>query len=337
MNLKLIIAIMLVAVMATPAMATVVIPHGTTRADGDSFTLAVSGNNRNYDNTFLNRFARYYDLDLTNAGVGGSKAGDALVKIYDEVPVPTPYNTHVINIGYNDIRNYWATTETINATATRISSIVAFLRTGAILKSTNESIVYSGAWYGGAPTHDIYSSMIKMTNTSGSTATIQTEGNLIQLGLLYYATPSAAFTVTVDNEVRYTRTAEDYQCVTNDAYCAAAIEIPTTSGTHEVVIQNTGGKFAIDWVGYGNREDTPVIVVNGYTTKLNASAPTAAANVIANQKLQETLSMFDEKVIYCGQEDFDVNINMAIGPGTDIVHPNNFGHALIFQSMRDAI
>lgn len=339
--MKVILICMLTMFLISGAMA--IIPSGSVRSDGDSFLLAVSGQNPDYNNTFIERFTKYYSLNLTNAGVGGSNSSMVLSYIYTQVSVPSPYDNHVINSGYADIKRRWQEEEVPNATANRIGAMVAFIRTNNIKKGTNSFMNYTGPWIRTVANYtDSYSLVVNSSRTTGDTMQATITGDMVSIGILNYPGRSPLINVSVDNEVTYIYGADNYgaiQCPTANKYCAAAIEVRMSPGTHDIVIQNVNGEqFAVDWFGYGNYEDVPFVIVNGVTKVPNYPTDRDIAVDRMNVALQRNLAVFDEKVVYVNQDSWDAEQLPLIGSrGVDITHPNNFGHALMFQNIRDTL
>lgn len=342
---KTLLFIMITIIMLSlPVSAVPSTPHGLTRADGDSFLLAVSGPNPQYDYTFIERFSDYYDLDLNNTGVGGTNTSYTLTLLYKDIVVPTPYDTHVINAGYSDIKRRWSEDGITNATAHRIGSMVAYLRLDNIRKPVNSLHLYSGSWTRTIANYtDSFSLVVNTSHAAGDTMTTTVDGDIVSIGILNYPGESPMINITVDNTVTYSYGVTNYgtnQCPLANTYCASAIEIPMdTDGTHDVVVENANGEtFAIDWVGSGHKDTAPVIVINGITKTPNYPDGCDEKVDEANVLIQRELSMFDDKVIYCSQDSFDAESYPYIGPvGHDITHPNNFGHMVMFQNMRISI
>lgn len=334
--------ILLIALLLIPAVSAIPL-SGSCRADGDSFLLAVSGQNPDLDNTFINRFARYYDLDLTNAGVGGSNSSQVLSYIYTGVTIPSGYDVHVLNAGYADIKRRWSEPAINNATANRIGAMVAFLRTNNIRKGTNSALYYTGPWIRTVANYtDSYSLVVNSSRTAGDTMRATITGDMVSIGILNYPNESALINISVDGEVRYVYGADDYgmtQCPAANKYCAAAIEVRMEPGTHEVLLENVNGeRFAVDWFGYGNTSDVPVVIVNGITKVPDYPEDYLVQLERTRVSMQRVLSGFDERVVYVSQDSWDPDVLPLIGTrGTDITHPNNYGHALMFQNIREAL
>jgi len=306
----------------------------TIRADGDSFL--TTNEDPVYSNfIFIDRVAQYYNLTLTNSGVGGTDTEDCITKIYGEVAVPSPYGAHALNIGINDTRLYYTYAGYQNTIANRISAMVAYLRLASIKTNTDASIAYTGSWSDDATlTHDNVNASVKKTTTTGDKATITFTGTAISIGgIVTNATPGT-LTFKLDTVLIYTFTPSN-PCHSAAVYCAKAFEFHGLADTpHSLVIENTdGGDFYLDWIGTP-AAIPPAIFVNGICKE-----PTSGSYLIyslnsqtasVNLQIQTTLAaFFDQRVIFCGMGDFDPDNYALIGS----THPTNMGHEWIAKSM----
>lgn len=311
-------------------------PTNTFRVDGDSFGLAFGDANSN--NIFPNRVARTMEVDLNNASVSGELAVVAWNKIKSDVSVPSIYNYHLLNVGFNDVRKYGNLPNFDQDLKNRITAIVAYLRLESIIDDNNTNIQYTGTW-NVASVPDSYGGFNMYTSVPGAYASYAFDGDKVSVGTFVLGTAGSVMEIKVDGVVKKTFS-NDYQ--TGNGYCSSAIEITGLgNGAHTLTItktDTTNGNMYIDWIGMPSN-NPPIIIYNGIT-KMKASeydlhSPnnkgSDKAIYTANKAIREGLAEFDEKVVYIDQSDYDPNEwSLTVSDG---VHPNNLGHEWIASNI----
>jgi len=310
----------------------------TSRLDADSFGHTGGSANKR----FGERITRFKKLIFTNASVGGQSATDAWIKIKTEVSVPSTFESHILNVGFNDVRLNGDKTNISISVAHQIQAIVAFLRLKNIKLCNDPSIVYSGVWDIVSTLPEKVSPSIKYTNVQGAYVEFSFVGNNITIGSFNLETVGAGGTleVKIDGVSKFTKTMDSEGAV---AYVTEPIIIENLSeGAHTCRITNSvsNGNQNIYFDYYGVQSETaPIIFVNGLTKMKTAqysiNSPYDKANdtIIntTNNKIREILSNFDERVIFIDLSNFDPNNYNLLD--TDNVHPNNLGHEWIASNI----
>lgn len=317
---------------------------GNIRVDGDSFGLYRYLNETREGNLFPERVARLKKFTLTNSSVNGSEANDVWHRINTGVSVPSQYNHHMINVGYNDVRHWGNLPSTNLDVKNKIVNIAAFLRLGSITDSADTAIMYTGTWASVLPVrpNDFYGTDARYTTTINDRANYYFMGNSVTIGLLGRSnTAGATVEIKVDGVVKQTINTAN-QCNSNSVYVNIAVELTNLgAGAHTLTITKTdasGSTLYIDWIGIPSL-DPPIIIVNGITKMITANyalnAPynngSDALMLAANKSIREGLSMFDERVIFIDQSDFDPNNYNVISK--DGSHPNDYGHEWIASNI----
>ena len=296
------------------------------RLDSDSFgVIGTTGK------LFIDRIARARDCMLTNKAVSSSTSVDVWIKLKDEIQVPTPYDIHVINIGLNDVRKWGDQMNYDYRLSHFINSIVAFLRLKELHITTDASISYNGVWQSYALPESF--STNRFTNIQGNFLEFNFEGDNLTIGT-YSSVNSGTMRVTIDGVIKL-----EINLASGHPTLYSIIPLcfeNLGSGMHTCKIEkidaDTNRVVHFEYWGT-KKEKPPICIVNGIM-KMKTNAYTfyppnwdKASDILinkANNTIRESLSMFDERVVYINQEDFNPNnYNLT---GSDEVHPNDYGH-----------
>lgn len=311
------------------------------RLDCDSFGLLDAPAGK----LFIDLISKSKGYDLTNAAVSGKTLFDAWKKITSEITLPSPYDIHFINLGFNDVRR-WGDVEGIAPdVAARMVQLVKYLRLKNIVKHNDESIVYSGTWL---ESHNIDGSILgdtKYTGDQSSSATFNFTGSNLSIGTfaLKEVNTNGTIEITIDGTVVKTITMSRWEG--RGEYGATVLEVTGLSDSaHTCVfkkIDASANNIYFDWYGVPS-DNPPTVIINGITKMLSASYADPAftpfihgsASAIAdtNKVVRSNLAWnFDEKVIFIDQSDYDPDNNYLVS--ADSIHPNDFGHSWIADNV----
>lgn len=309
------------------------------RLDADSF--GVSGGNDG--KRFYDRVVKTKKIALNNSSISGQTAWESWNKMMNEILIPSEYDVHLLNLGFNDARSMGNEVNYDNHIRHTIETICAYLRLENIFDHTDPSITYSGTWseslidqaYGGAT---------KYTSEQGAFAEFQFNGDKLYIGSFNLAASNTGgnLEVSIDGIVKFSKVLDGEAVSTKNYVMMPLLFENLGDGVHTCRITNTlsdGTKnIYFDWYGLPS-ENPPIILVNGLTKmktdqySLHSPFNNGSDAVIENTNIaiREGLSMFDEKVIFINQSDYDPNnVNLV---DTDGVHPNNFGHEWIASNI----
>lgn len=302
------------------------------RFDSDSF-----GQMSASDGTlFIDVVSKIKGYELTNCAVGAQKLEDGWIKIKDEIKVPTTYDVHLINLGFNDIRYYGNTDNAVNDIVLRMKQIMTYLRLDSIKNSLDTAVQYSGTWNNVMFSESI-GTTVNYTDKYNSSLKFSFSGNALSIGS-YINNESDAGTIEIkiDDKIQYIKKLPNN--AGSKGHTVYPINITNLSnGKHTCTITKVDkgkGKIYFDWYGVPS-DNPPLIIINGIT-KMKTSAylmydPYNNGKDMyvnqANQKINKAVSEFDDKVMFVSQYNFDPNKNDLIR--ADQVHPNNLGHAWI--------
>lgn len=307
------------------------------RCDGDSFGTAIGAIDP--ENIFIKRVAKDKGLVLTNAHVAGRKTIDVWNDIKANVPIPSPYKYHMLNVGFNDVRQYGATNYFEKEIAHRLKAIIAFLRSKTLYDDNNTHITYHGTWETNKVSES-YGGSNHSTATPNSYAEFVFTGDKIAVGTFVLNAVGSDMTIAVDGVVKKIFTNGNQA---GNPYGVTAIELTGLgSGNHTLRITKTDtgtDPLLIDWIGIPS-DNPPVVIVNGLTIMKAASYSlyppynngSDASIALANKTIKEYLVEFDKKVIFVDQSDYDLN-NYNLTLSSDNVHPNDFGHEWLARNI----
>ena len=322
----------------------------TIRGDGDSFIDSAPNYVTDYPtNIFTQRVADYYGLTPTYAGVGGSEVVACWNKIKSEITPPTTYDMHIINSGFNDMRQFGNISGLDKDIANHLRAIIAYLRLASIVTNSNASVVYSSGWTTTTLT-DSYSSTVHQTATVGSYAEYTFTGTAVSVGFQiladHYNPGVMKFSIdgvmvktnVPSNECKYPAT---------NHYTSSAVELSGLSdATHALRITKTDATsnvIYLDWIGIPAAHP-PIIIINEITKMRTdmyaADSPfnqgSDAAVLAVNTELESAIGEYPKEVVYVDLSSYDPNTSTLVETFTS-VHPNDAGNLLIATQMIDAI
>ncbi|KOP64355.1 hypothetical protein AMS62_03095 [Bacillus sp. FJAT-18019] len=305
------------------------------RLDSDSFGMT----GFRPGNCFVDRVAKVKNLEVTNQAVSGLRIRELWTKLLNEVPVPSPYDYHLINIGFNDVIFYGDKPGFASGLSCDIKSIVGYLRLGQITNSNDTALTYTGAWNTVSVPEDLYGGEMKSTGEVGAYVEYEFSSSKLTIGTLINPSYGGKITISVDG---FWQADVDLKKGTGNpkGYSNLAIELSDMwPGTHTLRITHSGEpgtSVFIDYIGIP-KDKPPVIIVNGITKMRTEKYADYNVNVneettfIANEAIRSALSEFDANVIFVDQSNYDPNIHGVTT--SDLVHANDYGHEWIASNI----
>lgn len=308
------------------------------RLDCDSFgTVGTTGK------LFCDKLANEKSYILTNSSVGSQRLYDAWSKIKNEVPVPSPFDIHFLNLGFNDVRLWGGSSNLYIDMQIRLIRLLQYLRLQTIKSNTDVTVTYNGTWQVFSPVPESLTGTSKYTTEKNASVSFSFFGNKVSIGTFKVAAPSNVGTIQIkiDNVVHDTLNLAQWEG--RDGSGMYVIELSGLSDSqHTCTVtktDNTTNQVFFDWWGIPS-DNPPLIIVNGLTKmKTESYAESAPYNkgndtymLAASNYLRMTCAnYFKDKVIYVDQSDFDPNNYDLVA--ADGVHPNDFGHSWISDNI----
>lgn len=304
------------------------------RIDGDSFCTIGDGKS---GRLFWERVSKAKSLTPTNAGVGGAAIIDVWNLISRELTIPSPYDIHLVNVGFNDMRSHGDNPLCAKDAATRLRGVGGFLRLQSAKTSDDPSITYIGNWQTTStpsePGGEFYSPSVKYTSSQGDYVETDFEGDGFTLGTFFLSDIGATMELKVDGvviEIVHTGS----QALVD--YSPTALEFsgfgPGVHTLRVTKISNDDQNIFVDYIGVP-RADPPTVYFNGvtkmkddmysqYAPDWNKGSDSVVESM--NKEVRKALSNFDSRIVFVDQSDFDPDYNDLLL--SDNVHPNALGH-----------
>ena len=313
------------------------------RLDGDSFGRGGYGEEKK----FVDIVAEAYDLKVDNKAVSSSIINDGWKRMLNDpsymLEVPSSYDYHLINLGFNDMRKYGNDPLAAAEVANRLQAMISYMRLGSIMDQDDATITYTGSWTTNPNKDDMYGGGCTYTGAPGDSLTTTFTGGTLTIGTFGLETNGGTMEILVDGTS--VRTVDlTAQCTAG--YAPMAIELSGLGdGRHTLTIRKAddtqGAYIYLDYIGQRS-DDVPTILVNGITRMKEESYHafpgwnngSDEAVTACNEAIERMITEnFDETVLFVDQSDYDPNQLV----GGDGVHPSTEGHQWIAQNIIDCL
>lgn len=313
------------------------------RVDGDSFAEGGYGEAK----TLSVLTAEEIGADLTNKAQGGWMINDSWQSMVNTgerfLEVPSPYDVHLINLGYNDVRKNGNKPNFAEETAHRMKAMIAYISLGDMRDENDAGITWTGSWSLVSFGADAQGRNLKCTGTPGSSAGFEIDGDTFILGTFVLAKDAGTLKIEVDGKTKF----EEAMQAGDSGYTPTAVILRGLGeGIHKVVVSKSdaaGGLIYIDYIGT-EAENPPRVLVDSITYMredqygtfpdwMNGSKEAADKT---NKALEEMIKEnFGSNVELVNQSSFDPNVLDNI-LSDDLVHPNTEGHKIMADNIISA-
>lgn len=314
--------------------ATVMTAFGNSIGANTSATVPDSGYNP--------RTSRYVNLPLTNYSVSGTKAYDIVGSNMININ-PGHFSFTVMEGGINDLRSF-SSANVFNAISNAFNAAIINQYLASYVSGSDASITRTGSWttnYNFSVAGFGKTTTAAYTSTAGGIASTTVTGTSVALQIAGNVGAGATVTVVIDGVTMEVITTAN-QVETGSYIPMARAYIGLSNTAHTVTLNYSGsGLFILDYIGtLVSNPLLPFVVVDvpylNFSNGTAAGSDTKIRTDTVNNRLTALVTSWRSRG-FTSVYEAKTNTFYSASPGVDLftddVHPNNFGHYEMFQSV----